>query len=280
MAYGFVFAALAAFSAASSAILQSIGARRIATTRHLDPRLLLRLVSCGPYAAGLALDGASSGLTIAALRTVPLFAVQAVAASNLGIIALLTTMVLRARLRRHEWLAVGAVVGGLVLIVASARTGPPLSTGATVGWALVAAVAALSAVAYLASRRLRGAALSGLLAGLTFGCAATAARVLGSAGSLAAAVASPAAYALVLGGVAGTLLYAGSLQRGSVTTASAMTVAGQTIAPAVAGWLLLGDGVRHGFTAIAVIGFGVTVAGALGLSRHAQPGLVRSSTGG
>jgi uncharacterized membrane protein len=113
MAYGFVFAALAACSAATSAILQSIGARRITTTRQLDPRLLLCLVTCGPYAAGLALDGASSGLTIAALRSVPLFAVQAVAASNVGIIALLATVVLRARLRRREWLAVGAIVAGL-----------------------------------------------------------------------------------------------------------------------------------------------------------------------
>ncbi|WP_231929683.1 hypothetical protein [Micromonospora inositola] len=37
-----------------------------------------RLVRCAPYAAGLALDGAWSGLTCTALRTVPLFAVQAV----------------------------------------------------------------------------------------------------------------------------------------------------------------------------------------------------------
>jgi drug/metabolite transporter (DMT)-like permease len=194
-----------------------------------------------------------------------------VAASNLGIIALLSTVVLRARLRRHEWLAVVAVGGGLVLIVVSARTGPPLATSAAVGWALLLAVAGLVAAAYVTGPRVRGAALSGLLAGLTFGCAATAARMLGSARGLAEVVASPAAYALVLAGVAGTLLYAGALQRGSVTTASATTVAGQTIAPAVAGWLLLGDSVRPGFTAIAVLGFVLTVAGAFGLSRHAQP---------
>ena len=162
-------------------------------------------------------------------------------------------------------------MGGLVLIVASARTGPPSHTSQMVAWALLVAVVVLVAGAYVAGPRLRGAAVSGLLAGLTFGSAATAARVLGGVGSLTAVVASPATYALVLAGVAGTLLYAGALQRGSVTTASAMTVAGQTIAPAVAGWLLLGDSVRHGFTAVAMIGFGLTVAGAVGLSRHAQP---------
>ena len=76
-------------------------------------------------------------------------------------------------------------------------------------------------------------------------------------------------YALVLAGIAGTLLYAGSLQRGSVTTTSAMTVVGQTVTPEVAGWLLLGDGVRPGLGALACLGFVLTVCGAVTLSRHA-----------
>jgi hypothetical protein len=84
-----------------------------------------RLVRCPPYAAGLALDGASSGLTFAALRSVPLFAVQAVGASNLGIVAVLTTIVLRVRLNRRDSAAVGGVVAGLVLLVPSARTRAP-----------------------------------------------------------------------------------------------------------------------------------------------------------
>jgi hypothetical protein len=155
--------------------------------------------------------------------------------------------------------------------VSCARTGPPRHTGPAVAWALAAAVGVLIASAYLAGPRLRGAAVGGLLAGLTFGAAATAARVLGGAGSLGVALAGPAAYTLILAAVAGTLLYAGSLQRGSVTTASAMTVAGQTIAPALAGWLLLGDTVRHGLAVLALLGFALTVAGALGLSRHAKP---------
>jgi drug/metabolite transporter (DMT)-like permease len=271
MSYGFLLAAAAALCSASAAILQSIGAQRVSTARHVDPRLLWRLARCGPYAAGLALDGASSGLTFAALRSVPLFAVQAVGASNLSVIAVLTSLVLRNRLRVRDWLSVAAVVTGLLMLVVSAHTGPPDGSGLIVSWVLLGTVVALALGAYLSGRRLRGAALPGLLAGLTFGAAATAGRLIGGADGIPALVTDPAVYALALAGVIGTLLYAGALQRGSVTTASAMTVVGQTVVPALAGWLFLGDSVRAGFGPPAVAGFLLAVTGAVGLARHGRP---------
>ncbi len=269
--FGFVLALGAALCSATAATLQAIGARRIAATEHLDPRLLWRLLRNGPYAAGLALDGASSGLTFTALRTVPLFAVQAVGAANLSIVAFLAMLVLRVKLSVQDAVAIGGVIIGLVLLVISAVTGPPSTVPRVAGWLLLGAVIALAVGSYLGSPRMRTPALPGLLAGLSFGAAALGARLLGRVGSVGAVVADPISYALVIAGLNGVLLYAAALQRGSVTVASASTIVGQTVAPALVGWLLLGDRVRPGYVPVAVLGFVLAVTAAMALARHAQP---------
>ncbi|MEV1332988.1 hypothetical protein AB0J20_25840 [Micromonospora costi] len=271
MAVGFVLAIIAALCSATAAIVQSIGARRLAATPHVDPRLLLRLVRNGPYAAGLVLDGASSVLTFTALRTLPIFAVQAVGAANLGMVALIAMCVLRVRLTARDWTAIGGVIAGLVLLVLSALAAPPDRVPASAAWWLLVAVLVLAAAAYLGMPRMRGPALPGLLAGLSFGSAALGARLLGRATTVGALVGSPATYAVVLAGLIGVLLYAAALQRGAVTVASASSIVGQTLAPAAAGWVLLGDQVRAGFTPVAILGFVLAVSGAIALARHAQP---------
>ncbi|MFR9775691.1 hypothetical protein ACL02O_06480 [Micromonospora sp. MS34] len=271
MAFGFVLAITAALCSATAAILQSIGARRVAATAHLDPRLLWRLLRSGPYAAGLALDGASSGLTYTALRTVPLFVVQAVGAANLSLVALVAMLVLHVRLAVRDWVAIGGVVTGLLLLLTSAGTGPPAEATAWAGWCLLAAVLALLVGAYLGSSRMRGPALPGLLAGLSFGSAAVGARLLGRADSPSTILSSPASYAVVLAGLSGLLLYATGLQRGSVTVVSASAIVGQTLLPSVVGWLVLGDHVRPDAQPVAVLGFVLAVSGAIALARHAQP---------
>ncbi|MFC3502515.1 hypothetical protein ACFOOK_16270 [Micromonospora krabiensis] len=271
MAVGFFLAIGAALCSASAAILQSIGVRRLSATAHLDPRLLLRLVRNGPYATGLALDGASSLLTFTALRMLPIFAVQAVGAANLGMVALIAMIVLRVRLTALDWTAIAGVIAGLVLLVLSAEAGPPGEVPVSAGWWLLGVVVAVAVGAYLGSPRMCGPAIPGVMAGLSFGSAALGARLLARADSASALFGNPATYAVVLAGLTGVLLYAAALQRGSVTVASASSIVGQTVAPAVTGWLLLGDRVRPGFTPIAVLGFALAVAGAVALARHAQP---------
>ncbi|MER7442606.1 hypothetical protein [Micromonospora avicenniae] len=271
MALGFLLAIIAALCSATAAIVQSIGARRLAATPHVDPRLLLRLVRNGPYAVGLVLDGASSLLTFTALRILPVFAVQAVGAANLGMVAIIAMFVLRLRLTVRDWLAITGVIAGLVLLVLSAMAGPPGTVPGSAGWWLLALVVVLAVVAYLGSPRMCGPAVPGLLAGLSFGSAALGARLLARVASVDDVVTNPASYAVVLAGLTGVLLYATALQRGSVTVASASSIVGQTVAPAVTGWLLLGDRVRPGFTPVAILGFVLAVTGAVALARHAQP---------
>ncbi|MGK5740434.1 hypothetical protein [Micromonospora sp. URMC 103] len=271
MAVGFVLAIIAALCSATAAIVQSIGARRLAATPHVDPRLLLRLVRNGPYVVGLVLDAASSLLTFTALRTLPIFAVQAVGAANLGMVALIAMCVLHVRLSARDWAAIGGVITGLVLLVLSAMATPPERVPTSAGWWLLVAVVVVAVGAYFGSPRMCGPAVPGLLAGLSFGSAALGARLLGRADTVGALVSSPATYAVVLAGLTGVLLYAAALQRGSVTVASASSIVGQTLAPAAAGWLLLGDRVRPGFLPVAILGFALAVSGAVALARHAHP---------
>ncbi|NUL34956.1 hypothetical protein HRW09_36875, partial [Streptomyces lunaelactis] len=75
----------------------------------------------------------------------------------------------------------------------------------------------------------------------------------------------------LLGGGAAFLLLTSALQRGSVTTATAGMVLGETIGPALVGVVWLGDRTREGLAWLAVVGFAVAVAGALALARFGEP---------
>jgi drug/metabolite transporter (DMT)-like permease len=85
-----------------------------------------------------------------------------------------------------------------------------------------------------------------------------------------ALLANPATYALLVGGGAAFLSLTSALQRGSVTTATAGMVIGETIGPALVGVVWLGDRTREGLAWVAVLGFAVAVAGALTLARFGE----------
>ena len=55
-------------------------------------------------------------LSIAAVRTLPLFVVQSIVASFLAVTAILGAIVLHMPLRRADKIGLGVVIGGLVLV--------------------------------------------------------------------------------------------------------------------------------------------------------------------
>lgn len=137
---------------------------------------------------------------------------------------------------------------------------------------LTAAVVILGTAGMLAgraARRIRTPVL-GLIAGLSFGVVALSARVIGSLAPLDL-LTDPATYILAVSGAMAMLFYATALQRGSVTTATAMMVIGETVLPSLIGVLVLGDTTRPGFAAVAVIGFVLAVSAALALARFGEP---------
>ncbi|MFE4609568.1 hypothetical protein ACFRK5_14585 [Streptomyces niveus] len=260
----------------TASVLQAVAARAAepGTGSGVDPALLLRALRQWRYVAGLALDGLGFVLQIVALRAVPIYAVGAALAASLAVTAVVAARLLRVRLSAREWSAVGVVCAGLALLA--------LSSGAegTEGGSTALRVAMLGvAVAVLLAGAVAGglpdrprALVLGFGAGTGFGVVEVSVRLIDGVtpGEL---VTNPAVYALLLGGGAAFLLLTSAFQRGSVTTATAGMVIGETIGPALVGVVWLGDRTRAGLGWLTVVGFAVAVAGALALARFGEAGV-------
>jgi drug/metabolite transporter (DMT)-like permease len=278
MVLGLLGALGAAVCYGAASVLQALAARQQRTTEGLDPRLLLRLVKSWRYLLGLALDGFAFLLSIVALQTLPLFAVQAIVSSFLAITAVLGALVLKMPLTRRDKVALAVVIGGLVLVGLSAAEDKAVDVSTAERWGIVVAVLALALVAVPLGRvkGATGAAVLGAVAGLAFGAVAVAARVLPPIrweslfSDLGAVLRDPAAYALVLAAVVALLTYSTALQRGTVTQATAPLVVGETVVPAIVGVVMLGDQPRAGWEWVAVVGFVLAVGGALALAGHGE----------
>ncbi|NJP42783.1 hypothetical protein HCN08_05060 [Streptomyces sp. PRB2-1] len=273
MIVGMVAALGAAVCFGVASVLQAKGARAAepGSGSGVDTRLLARALAQRVYLAGLALDAAGFGCELVALRRMPIYAVGAALAASLAVTAVAAARLLGAALDRTEWAAVGTVCGGLALLGLAAGGEGHGHGGAGLRWGTLAAAGGVLLVGAVAGRlpgRARAAGL-GLGAGLGFGVVEVAVRLVDG-------VASPALYALLLGGGAAFLLLTSALSRGSVTTATAAMVVGETVGPALVGVLALGDRTRAGWAPVAVAGFALAVLGALVLARFGEGGAVEA----
>ncbi|MGX1908609.1 hypothetical protein ACWIID_07105 [Streptomyces phaeochromogenes] len=237
----------------------------------VDAALLWRALREWRYIAGLALDGVGFVLQIAALRSLPIYTVGAALAASLAVTAVVAAWLLHVRLSGLEWGAVAVVCAGLAMLgLASGEEGDKAGSTA-LKYAMLGTAAAVLLLGALAGRlpdRARALAL-GLGAGFGFGVVEVSVRLIDGL-TPSALFTNPATYALLLGGGAAFLLLTSALQRGSVTTATAGLVIGETIGPAVVGVVWLGDRTREGLAWLAVLGFAVAVAGALALARFGE----------
>ena len=240
---------------------------------RVDPGLLVRLLGQWRFLASLCIDIIGFLAQLVALRRLPLFAVQAVIASNLAVTAVFAAWLIKVKLSWREWLAVAGVVVGVGLLGSSAGAQGASTVGTAFEIALMVAVAGVG-VAGVAAARLPGRARTpalGATAGLGYAVLAVSARILPgfSPGQL---VRSPSAYTLVAAGIVSFLMYATALEGGSVTVATAAVVLAETVPPAVVGVLFLGDSTRHGLAGLAVAGFVLAVACAVALARFGEAG--------
>ncbi|MFG1994802.1 hypothetical protein ACGFJ7_32990 [Actinoplanes sp. NPDC048988] len=248
---------LAAVAYAGGSVLQAAAARR--------PGTVLALAASPLYLAGLAGDGGGWLLSLWALRGLPVYVVQAVLAGSVGLTVLLAGVVLRTRLRRRDYVAVGVMVAALAVIGLSSRE-QPASTPAhgttvvlTVGGFAVAVIAGV-AVLLAARTDRRGLLLAGL-AGLAYSATALAGRAVYVRTPWVSTLAEPLLWVVVCSGIAGTAAYAAALRRGGVAPVTALLWAVEVIVPAAVAVPLLGDEIRHGWAVPAALGI-LAVVGA------------------
>ncbi|WP_030930135.1 hypothetical protein [Streptomyces sp. NRRL S-646] len=255
----------------TATVLQAVAARSAGTGGGGEAALLLRALRQWRYLAGLALDGLGFLFQIAALRSIPIYAVAAALASSLAVTGVVAARLLQVRLSGTEWGAVGVVCAGLAMLgLASGAEGD--RDGSTALKYAMLAIALVVLLLGLFGGRWSGrgrALMLGLGAGFGFGVVEVSVRLIDSLAP-SELLTNPATYALVIGGGAAFLLLTSALQRGSVTTATAGLVIGETIGPAVVGVVWLGDRTREGLAWLAVLGFLVAVAGALALARFGE----------
>jgi drug/metabolite transporter (DMT)-like permease len=270
---GWVFlgAMIVAYGVAN--LLQSVAATRTTMHHTLDPALLLRLAGHRAYVVGILFQLVGFVLAFAARRDLPLFLVQASVAAGLGVTALLGVLVLRWHLPRAEVALLGLLFAGIAALVLAAQPAPSRQLGTAGVVALAVALAVIGVVGFFAVRLHGppGSVALGALAGMAFSAAAVAARPLASAHSLQVFLSDPLLYLLVAHSLVGQLLLGLAMQRGSTTAAVAAMDAAGAVPAAVVGVLFLGDQIWPGRQWLALMGFLVTLAAVIGLTRYAEP---------
>jgi drug/metabolite transporter (DMT)-like permease len=256
-----LLAALGALGYGLASVLQASGARTSAGGLHT--------LAAPTYLAGLVLDLLAWVASLAALRSLPVYEVQAILAGSLAVTTLTARVVLSYRLRRAELVAIGVTLAALVAIALSAGPQHPVAVGPAGQWALVVVALVVAVCGWLAARS-RHAGTTGTLAGLAFGGAAVCARALplpadpwaDLLGTLGHVASNPIAWALAGFGVSGMLLYAQALEHGDVGPVTALLWIAEVVAPSAAGVLLLHDSVRSGWLPVAALGTAAAVLAA------------------
>ncbi len=251
-----------------AAILQAVGSRRVASSESLSPRLVVRLLQQPTFLAALVLVGVGFLFHLVAVRTIPLFLAQAGIAVSLVVTALLAARFFGDNLNWAEWVAIGAVVVGLVLLSAAAGDAGTERAYPGLILSLYAILVAMVIGGLVAARSdgIIATAVLGLLGGFGYAVVGISSRVLPDF-VLIDLLRSPATYSLGLGGVLAFYLYSMALQRGSTIAATTPLITVQTIAPAAVGAFLLDDQVRPGWLPAAILGFAITGVASIALVR-------------
>ena len=250
-------------------MLQSVGARRTAEATDLSgvTRILRQL----PYLLGLSLDGIAFLANVVALQRLPLFLVQSVLVGSVGVTAVIAAL-RGQRLGWRDWGSLAGLGAGLVLLCVTADPRPAAPLFPPGQWLLLAATV-VPVVAGLVGLRLRGrlsAAVLAASAGLAWTGVALASRAFSAEHLGWSALAHPLVWTVVVQGVLGTVFFALALQRGDVTTVTAVTFMLELLVPSLLGLWLFGDGVLPGQAPLAVLGFVLAVGGTVSLVRFAE----------
>lgn len=222
------------------------------------------------FLAGLLADVVAWVLTVIALRYLPVFAVQSILAGAIALTALADHGWNPWNLIPRDRWAVLAVLAGLVLVATAAAPERPEALPPAATPVLLVSFALLLVATPFVWRSGRPMLLA-LLSGLGFGGTALAVRAIHPGPfrweTVADLLLDPLVYGVVAMGVLGVLTFAKALQDGAVGEATAVLSVTEVVVPGAVGIALLGDRIRPGWEAVAVLGVIVALAGVVALTR-------------
>ncbi|KRD11912.1 MULTISPECIES: DMT family transporter [unclassified Streptomyces] len=243
-------------------------------------RLMLALVRRPAWAIGIAGVAGAALFQALALVNGPMALVQPVFILELPFALLVAAPLLHRRLSADGWTAVGAVVGGLALLLAAAAPSGTRAQAAMARWVpvLVITLGVMAGAVLLArsssSRLFRAAALASAAA---VGNALTAALLKSATDRLAddglpAFLGAWQTYGFALTGIASVLLLENALQAGPLTASQPALTIGDASVSLLLGVALFGERIRTGWWLVPqAIGALVLLCGVLRLARVVVP---------
>ena len=258
-----------------SAVVEDTAANRAPEPGEVGTRSAARAALDPVYALGMALSVVAWLSSLVALHSLPLFAVQAMTASSIGVVVLITWARTGLAPTKFETVLLVGMGAGLVALAVSATNGHALQTGWLFRCNIWIGVGAVAWLAVLTSRvrGKHGSLLFGAMSGLSDSGIALCARAMRvDVHHLARLLIDPLALALIPFAVIGILCFAAALQRGAASAALACQQAVVTVVPSAIGLVVLGDRARTGFVPLTIVGFAVTVTSLLVLTLSTSRG--------
>jgi len=253
---GWLLALLAAVGYAVGTLLQASGSRQASGLKAVvSPRVI----------AGFVMDGLAWLATLAALRQLPVFAVQSIHSAQLVGVVFGAWWLFKLRPRRLDIVATVGVVVALTLVAASAGEQPAVVAPGLAMGTLVVSVVLTIAFAVL-WRRLNDMWLT-VVAGLGYSLTALAARgAEADGGSVWSWILQPLIIPLALGGIVGTVAYVLAVGKGRPGMVVAVSSVIEVIVPGGLGIAFLGDIVRPGWQVAAAVGVVLCLAACVAMA--------------
>jgi len=247
-------------------VLQSIGARRTAHVAGVGGLALIAVQL--PYLLGLAADAVGFVANVVALQELPVFLVQSIMTASVGVTAVVASL-RGERLGRADWFALGILGAGLVILCLTADPEVAVRVTPATQWLILVAtvVPVLVGVAGLRLPSRSSSLVLAAAAGLAWTGVVVSSRGLGAEPLGWGLLGTPLLWSILAQGLVGAVFFALGLQRGSVTTVTAITFVLEMVIPSGLGLWLLGDSVARGLGGWAVAGFALAIGGTVSLLR-------------
>lgn len=271
-----LFALLGAGSNAAGTVLQRKAALRVPAQDALKLRLLRDMMRQPVWVLGITAIATAALFQALALVAGPLALAQPVFILELPLALLIALPVLHRTLPAGGWVAVGCMVAGLVLGLASAAPGGGTSQASLARWvpAVVLCLGVMALAVASSLHRRPGPRKAALLAtAAATGNALTAALMKSAADTFSdrgftAFLGAWQTYAFALSGSAAVFLLENSLQAGPVTASQPALTLGDAAISLTLGITVYGEHVRLGWWLLPELaGLGLIAAGTVHLAR-------------